>query len=60
MAQLNEALKIALENARGDAEAFAFYLASGLAVFMSQGKLNENVGMQSIRMLRQLHPTLVV
>lgn len=60
MLQLNEALAMALENAEGDPQAFAFYLSAALAGFMGQRMLNEHVAMQSIRLLHQLHPSISV
>lgn len=60
MTLLNEALKMALENADGNAEAFVFYFTATLAGFQGQRMLNENVVMQSIRLLHQLHPSISV
>jgi len=60
MSQLNLALKIALESAEGDAQAFAFYLCAGLAAFQGQRMLNSTVAMESIRLLHQLHPRISV
>ncbi|NYE62466.1 hypothetical protein FHW58_003681 [Duganella sp. 1224] len=60
MAQLNEALKTAVENADGNAEVFALYLGASIAGFMTQKMLNEDIAMQAVKFLHELHPSISI
>lgn len=58
--ELNEALKLAIERADGDAEKFAFLLTAPLAGWMMQGMLDKETATEAIRLLHQLHPNVTV
>jgi len=58
MQQLNDALKLAVEQAQGDAELFALLLTAPLAGWMVQGFLDEDVASKAIGLLHQLHPNV--
>lgn len=58
--ELNDALRLAVEDANGDAEMFAFLLTAPLAGWMMQGMLDEDVSSEAIRLLHRLHPNVSV
>lgn len=60
MKQLNDALKLAVEGAEGDAELFALLLTAPIAGWMTQGLLDEVVAAQAIALLHQLHPNVQI
>lgn len=58
--ELYDALRLAVANADGDAEKFAFFLAAPLASWMSRGMLDEDATLAEIQLLHQLHPNVSV
>lgn len=60
MSKLNEGLKIALAQAGGDAEGFAFHLTAVLGAWMGEGGLDEDVAWATIQLLHQLHPSISI
>ena len=58
--ELNDALKLAVEGAEGNAEKFALLLTAPLSGWMMQGMLEEEVSLEAIRLLHQLHPNVSV
>jgi hypothetical protein len=58
--ELNEALKMAVDGADGDAEMFAFLLTAPIAGWLGQGMLDEDTALSAIQLLHQLHPNVTV
>ncbi len=56
MPMLNEALQVATLHAEGDPQMFALMLTAPIAAWMLAGAIDENVAMEAIDLLHQLHP----
>lgn len=56
--KLNSDLKLAVTDAEGDPQRFAFLLTASLASWMAQGMLDQDTAMQAIRLLHKLHPNV--